>query len=132
MKIIDYIEIEKSGTLRFWGNWFGKPYDNFHHVVHVDFDTETNSLILYFDMGEICIIENPDGIVNNAHTFRIHKASSITWQWYSYGYIPRPEMICMETYLYIDSNTVQMSREGNLDRESKTIDPQNYNALEIV
>ena len=29
------MKIAKSGTLRFWGDWFGRPMDNVHTVAKV-------------------------------------------------------------------------------------------------
>jgi hypothetical protein len=30
-----------SGTLRIWGDWFGRPYDNAHRIVSVAVDADT-------------------------------------------------------------------------------------------
>ena len=39
-----------SGTLRFWGAWFGKPHDNFHTIVRANADGDC--LILHFNEEE--------------------------------------------------------------------------------
>jgi hypothetical protein len=41
----------KSGTLRFRGHWFGRPYDNYHRLVGCD--SEFDVLKLYFNEGEV-------------------------------------------------------------------------------
>ena len=38
-----------GGTLRFFGDWFGRPHDNFHRLESATVDEE--SLVLRFDGG---------------------------------------------------------------------------------
>src|SRR5687767_8787149 len=52
----------KGGTLCFWGHWFGRPYDNFHQITSVDYDTDTNILTIHFSEQETLTVTNPSDI----------------------------------------------------------------------
>ena len=39
-----------SGTLRFWGIWFGRPHDNHHAIVRAE--AEGDCLVLHFNDEE--------------------------------------------------------------------------------
>lgn len=47
----------KSGTLRVFGDWFGKPYDNFHIVVGAT--SSGDDLIVTFGDDEQLIVNAP-------------------------------------------------------------------------
>ena len=79
----------KSGTLRMFGDWFGKPWDNFHTLVSAE--AEGNCLVLTFDAGETLRVWDPAGFEGDAATFRIQRASRVRWQWYYYGRPHLPE-----------------------------------------
>jgi hypothetical protein len=49
-------EIE-PGTLRFWGEWFGRPYDNKHKLIGCDAEVEL--LRLHFNEGEVLSVWSP-------------------------------------------------------------------------
>ena len=36
------VKIQKFGSLRFWGDWFGRPMDNCHKPVSASFDRYKN------------------------------------------------------------------------------------------
>ena len=42
---------QPSGTLRIWGDWFGRPYDNAHRIVSVAVDADT--LLIGMDGDEL-------------------------------------------------------------------------------
>lgn len=47
-----HIKVLKSrGSLRFWGDWFGRPADNIHTVVSTEFFSKENRLVLHFADG---------------------------------------------------------------------------------
>jgi hypothetical protein len=73
----------KRGTLRLWGQWFGRPYDNIHTVVGASADGPI--LEIYFDQGETLQIELPRGAVIGDGQFVIHHAASVRWEWNAYG-----------------------------------------------
>jgi hypothetical protein len=47
----------EPGTLRFWGEWFGRPYDNQHRLIGCD--AESDLLHLRFNEGEVLSIDSP-------------------------------------------------------------------------
>ena len=92
------MEVFKRGTLQFWGEWFGRPMDNYHTVVDVLYNKSDNVLILLFDQGEKCTIFNPASIVNEPKEFHIDDAYKIVWEWYYYGKEKVPSNLNRITY----------------------------------
>lgn len=123
------MEILKGGTLRFWGEWFGRPFDNYHRVINADF-TE-NILVISFDNGEICTIYNPQNIVNEKNEFSISNASKIVWEWYSYGRKHTSQNLCKLVYTFLDNKKVLVENIGVLENGSKIINSHGYFAFEI-
>jgi hypothetical protein len=72
-----------SGTLRFWGVWFGRPYDNYHNIVRVE--AEDDCLIIHFDNEETLRVWHPAQCQIDPKQFIIRSASRVLWQWYWYG-----------------------------------------------
>jgi hypothetical protein len=73
----------KTGTLCFWGQWFGRPYDNVHQVTACD--AEKDLLLIHFNEGEILNLWSPQQATTDHQTFRIEKASRVRWEWFYYG-----------------------------------------------
>lgn len=55
------ILIEK-GSLCFWGEWFGRPYDNIHIIESVK--CSSTEIVIHFDHGETLYITDPANIIN--------------------------------------------------------------------
>ena len=87
----------KVGTLRFWGEWFGRPYDNLHQIINST--SSNNILYLHFNEQEILSIWDPRNIVVGAQVFRISDASRVRWEWYSYGEPKTPENRYFEDFI---------------------------------
>lgn len=68
----------KHGTLRMFGDWFGRPMDNNHIVRSVR--AEGRDLIVPFDEDEELTITDPDDWTFSADTFRVRTASRVTWR----------------------------------------------------
>ena len=79
----------KVGSLRFWGEWFGKPNDNCHRVVGCS--AESNTLLIEFDDGGKLTVVDPAGLELSTTTFAIRDASSVRWEWFYYGRPQTPE-----------------------------------------
>ena len=79
----------KSGTLRIWGDWFGRPYDNCHRVIEAAADEV--SVTVGFDQGETLRVWRPVGFEIDATTFRIRGAERIRWEWFYYGRPPESQ-----------------------------------------
>lgn len=81
-RFLEELQIE-GGTLCIWGEWFGRPYDNFHRVKSVRW--ERDEIVIYFDRDELLRISNPSKIVNEEKQLLIGDASKVLWVWYYYG-----------------------------------------------
>jgi hypothetical protein len=86
----------KSGTLRFWGRWFGRPYDNIHTIVGCEASGEC--LRVSFNEGETLSVWSPRGAAIDADTFRIGDADRVRWEWYYYGRPKTPENLRHEDF----------------------------------
>ena len=73
----------KRGTLRFWGVWFGRPYDNLHSLVGCESKQEL--LTMYFNDDEMLNVWVPNGLILEASAFQIRDAERVRWEWFSYG-----------------------------------------------
>lgn len=125
------MKILKNGTLRFWGDWFGRPYDNYHKVVAVDHDTNKSVLVICFDNDEKCIVYEPIDIISNKNEFHITKATKIVWEWYFYGKEHIPQNLCKIIYSRTNDNQILKEYSDNVINTAKYIDPHNCYALEI-
>ncbi len=72
-----------SGTLRFWGVWFGRPYDNYHTIVCVEADGDC--LVVHFNEEETLRVWQPAEWQIDSKQFIIRSASRVLWQWFWYG-----------------------------------------------
>lgn len=72
-----------GGSLCIWGEWFGRPCDNFHAVETVVW--EKDEIRIQFREGEFLHIQNPKNIRNEEKQLVIGDASRILWVWYVYG-----------------------------------------------
>jgi len=73
----------KQGTLRVFGDWFGKPYDNWH--VPVSTHADGDELVIVFHEDEELRVRDPAGWRFTSEVFCIRHASCVTWRWCSYG-----------------------------------------------
>ena len=72
----------KRGTLRFWGFWFGRPYDNLHTLVACEQGQDL--LRLRFARDEQLTVWFPRGLQLDRSVFRINFAERVLWEFY-YG-----------------------------------------------
>ena len=66
----------------FYGEWFGKPYDNFHRIIRSRY--ENDCLEIYFDHNEVLSIFHPSGITSDAKHLEIINASKVIWRYIPY------------------------------------------------
>ena len=125
------MKIFKNGTLRFWGDWFGRPSDNYHKVVAADYDTNKSILVIRFDNEEKCIVYEPIDIISNKNDFHIAKATKIVWEWYLYDKERTPQNLCKIVYSRTNDNEILKEYSDNISNTTKYIAPHNYYALEI-
>jgi hypothetical protein len=107
-----------SGTLRFWGEWFGRPYDN-RQVVSCD--ATDDYLRLHFSQGEVLAVWNPTEVEIDANKFRIGSAKALRWTWYYYGRPQKPENLFYMDYAHENGSVLfrinwdQIPGSGSLD-----------------
>src|SRR6185437_6630786 len=78
-KRINAAPMLKAGSLRFWGEWFGK-----HKIVSCS--AEGNKLLLIeFDDGGTLTVIDPCGPALTATAFAIRDATLVRWEWFYYG-----------------------------------------------
>lgn len=73
----------KYGTLRFFGVWFGRPYDNIHKIIEANFDNDI--LRILFNEDEILEVSQPNTCHFSLDNFEILNAKKVLWKWYYYG-----------------------------------------------
>ena len=118
----------KAGTLRFWGQWFGRPHDNCHRVVGAQATEDT--LVIRFDSDERLTVVNPRGAVVTVSQFTIRCADKIIWEWFYCGRPHTPDNLYREEY----------TKEGTDIRAASTVDwcvpalcpSATFNAVEIL
>lgn len=75
--------LTQGGSLCFYGDWFGRPYDNFHKIIHTSYDGELLNIL--FDCYEHLIIYEPENITNTEHELKIRIARKVKWMYLPYG-----------------------------------------------
>jgi hypothetical protein len=73
----------KSGTLRFWGVWFGRPHDNIHAVLECE--AKDDVLRIRFNEDEVLSVWFPKELTLDASKFQIFDAERVRWEWFYYG-----------------------------------------------
>lgn len=110
-------EIKKQGgSLCFYGDWFGRPGDNFHRIKQYSYQDDVLEIV--FDEWERLIVFEPLGITNTEKEFSINQSKMVNWSWYSYGSSEK-EMNKI-SYELTDGRVHKISRYGeqNLDRKA--------------
>jgi hypothetical protein len=117
----------KAGTLRFFGEWFGRPYDNMHVIKSAE--VKDDCLIVTFDQNEVLSIWNQSGFKINEKEFQIDSASRVIWQWYYYWRPQTSENLYYFDYLF-EGN--ELMAKTNVDFYEAQLQPnQNESAVKI-
>jgi hypothetical protein len=126
------INVTHCGAIRFWGDWFGRPYDNIHRVTYAVYNEDSDTLVLTFEEYEECVACSPTGITSTEDTFFIADAKSVSWSWYYYGREPVKENMYRIQYTKENENTVICQRQSYYRVQStKHINPKGFYAMEI-
>ena len=75
--------LTKGGSLCFYGEWFGRPYDNYHKIIHTSYDGEILEII--FDQQERLLVYKPENITSTEKELKIAKAQKVKWIYIPYG-----------------------------------------------
>jgi hypothetical protein len=118
----------KNGTLRFWGVWFGRPYDNFHRIVTSS--AQEDAVVVGFDEGEVLSVWNPRNFSIDQDVFRISTASRVRWEWFYYGRPQTPENVYFQEFA---DDGVAIAATTNIDWHEAAMRPDRaFAAVEIV
>jgi hypothetical protein len=117
--IYDKLDVLRPGSLRFWGNWFGKPYDNSHRIVgawSID-----GTVVIYFDQAESLIIDAPSDWSLDEGLLVVRHAERVRFNWFYYGRLPSREMLQFDEYRWESDGIAfitdfQVGRQPELDR----------------
>lgn len=77
--------IFKEGTIRIFGDWFGKRYKNIHRIRRASYNEETEVLKLEFEDTVVLTIVKPIHIFEAPTFFKIVHAESIELTWKGIG-----------------------------------------------
>jgi len=80
------------GSLCVFGDWFGRPMDNWHQLV--SHEEKEGYVRLTFNEGETLEVWEPAGLKIEGKSFVIQRASRVRWEWFYYGRPKLPENRC--------------------------------------
>jgi hypothetical protein len=78
-----------NGSLCVFGDWFGRPMDNWHRLV--SHEENEGYIQLNFNEGETLQVWEPSGFRFEGKSFIIQHASRVRWEWFYYGRPQLPE-----------------------------------------
>jgi hypothetical protein len=122
--IYEHLESLRPGSLSFWGNWFGKPYDHIHRIVGAD--SFEGTAVIYFDHAESLIIDIPRRWSFDGRQLVVREAERVRFQWFQYGRLPGPESLHFDEYRWVEGSLsfatdFQRARCANLDQNSPAV-----------
>ncbi len=101
----------KSGTLRFFGDWFGRPMDNCHEVTRIEFIE--NELVIEFCNNSLVSIIEPNGIILENDNFTLKNANKVR---YEYGNSSSNTRLRKYYIEYIASKDFIIKSFGQIDK----------------
>lgn len=118
----------KKGSLRFWGEWFGRPHDNMHTLVRGE--VENDCLRLFFDQNETLSIWFPRGLSINKSTFKISTATKLRWEWF---YCGQPQVASNLYFMEFERSGTGVTASSNIDFYQPNLNPTTIHpAVEIL
>jgi len=127
-RILKAIPEVKKGSLRFWGEWFGRPHDSVHTLVRGD--AQEDCLRLFFDQGETLSIWSPRGLLRSKSTFKIKTAIRVKWEWFYDG---RPQVSSNLYFMEFERSGIGIIASSNIDFYQPNLNPTIFHpAVEIV
>lgn len=101
----------KRGSLRVFGDWFGRPHDNIHIVRSAL--AEGNELVVGFDANETLRVTSPADWEFSENSFRVHRARRVLWTWFYYGHDQTPENLFTVEHWIDDHGEIHASSDVN-------------------
>ena len=118
----------KTGSIRLWGVWFGRPYDNCHRIVGCDAAEE--AVRIRFDHDEVLSVFSPRRASIDRRTFRIDDADRVLWEWFRYGRPQTAENRCFREFIRSTAGVVSARTNDDASGPLKPIGSEP--AVEIV
>lgn len=117
----------KAGSFTFFGEWFGKPYDNWHKILGCS--AVGADLIVEFEGGETLTVTDPEGIDAGPDVFVIRKASAVRWEWFYYG---QPHSAESRYFFQYTVHGSSVKADTNVDWYTPALSPSiSENAIEM-
>lgn len=95
-----------NGSLCVFGDWFGRPMDNWHQLV--SHEEKEGYVRLAFNEGETLEVWEPTGLRMDGKSFVIQRATRVRWEWFYYG---RPKLL--ENRFFIEHVVAGQSIEAS-------------------
>ena len=108
------LTVVKQGSLRVFGDWFGRPMDNVHTVRSAFADGD--ELVITFHGDEELRLIRPRSWEFSETTFRVENADRVTWRWYSYGQPKTTAQLCTIEHWVDDVGNVRVRFDGSAHR----------------
>lgn len=92
--------LTKGGSLCFYGEWSGRPYDNYHKIIHTSYDGEILEIIFKqrtFRKQERLLVYKPENIASTEKDLKIAKAQKLKWIYAPNGTIATQNIITYTT-----------------------------------
>ncbi len=86
--LLDHSE-QINGSLCVFGDWFGRPMDNWHQLV--SHEEKEGYIRLSFNEGETLEVWEPTGFRMDGKSIVIQRAVRVRWEWFYYGRQKLPE-----------------------------------------
>ena len=110
---MDNINI-KGGSICFYGDWFGRPGDNFHEIQEILY--KNNILTIKFDWGNLTV-NNPTNIENTKKYYAINYADKVEWLYIPVGNNSKIHKII---YQYINGHLIKSTNYGEHEIKIKS------------
>lgn len=107
IKKVEINIVTERGSLWFFGEAFGRPYDNIHKIKSINYDGEL--LVIRFDKGEELLVYSPEDIESNDKELKIGKASRVKWVYIPYGNYTKAKT---ETYICKNNEVIKRTEYG--------------------
>ena len=124
-------KVAYRGSMRFWGEWFGRPMDNVHHVTKAFYDKDNKVLTMYFEAGETCIVYGPIGVVSTNQTFHVENAARVVWSYPYYTSTQEPQVRAKLDYVREHQSAVICTITQGERTSIKKLYPEGHFAVEI-
>lgn len=80
MEDLSKLQITHGGTPRLFGEYYGKPLDDYKRVIRTRYFAGEDALLLEFETGEVLTVYAPQGVESSDTVFRIRDASRLIWE----------------------------------------------------